>query len=112
VLKPLAGGSRVYGGALAVTAGVAAFIEAHSNQPVAAYAPPPLSAMQRLQLERAGVSVGGGSPASGLSPTAYDLLRIGAWALVILGALTVILGLIRYWTAARAATNAYGPARR
>jgi hypothetical protein len=33
---------------------------------------------------------------------AYDLLRIGAWALVIVGGLLVIMGLIRYWrTAAR-----------
>jgi hypothetical protein len=116
VLKPLAGGSHVYGGALAVTAGIAAFIEAHSNQPVAAHTPLPESPLQHLQLERALGYVfpigGSGTPASGLSPTAYDLLRIGAWALVILGALTVILGLIRYWTAAKAATSAYGPERR
>jgi hypothetical protein len=44
--------------------------------------------------------VSAGEPASGLSPTAYDLLHIGAWALVILGGLTVLLGLIRYWRAA------------
>lgn len=31
VLKPLAGGSHVYGGTLAVTAGIAAFIKARSN---------------------------------------------------------------------------------
>ena len=34
-------------------------------------------------------------PASGLSQTAYDLLRVGAWALVIVGGLLVIVGLIR-----------------
>jgi hypothetical protein len=34
-------------------------------------------------------------PASGLSPDAYDLLRIGAWALVILGAATMVLGIVR-----------------
>jgi hypothetical protein len=39
--------------------------------------------------------------AQGLSQTPYDLLRIGAWALVILGALTVALGLIGYWQASR-----------
>ena len=33
---------------------------------------------------------------SGLSNTAYDLLRIGAWALVIFGALLIAVGLIAY----------------
>jgi hypothetical protein len=37
--------------------------------------------------------------ASGLSQTVYDLLRIGGWALVIVGALVVVTGLIRYWRA-------------
>jgi hypothetical protein len=32
----------------------------------------------------------------GLSQMAYDVLRIAAWALVIVGALVVITGLIRY----------------
>ena len=36
---------------------------------------------------------------SGLTQTPYDLLRIGAWALVIVGALFVVTGLIRYWGA-------------
>jgi hypothetical protein len=91
---------RVYGGAIAVIAGIAAFIEAHSNHPVAAYTPAPRSALQARE-ELAGIIARGATPASGLSPTAYDLLRIGAWALVILGALTVVLGLIRYWTSAK-----------
>jgi hypothetical protein len=44
------------------------------------------------------------SAASSKDPeTAYDLLRIGAWALVILGALTLIVGLIRYWQRPRSA---------
>lgn len=34
--------------------------------------------------------------ASGLSQTAYDLLRIGGWALVIFGVVLVVLGLIAY----------------
>jgi hypothetical protein len=34
---------------------------------------------------------------SAWSQTAYDLARIGGWALVILGAATLIVGLIRYW---------------
>jgi hypothetical protein len=36
-----------------------------------------------------------------LSHTPYDLLRIGAWALVIVGGLLVVTGLIRYWALAR-----------
>jgi hypothetical protein len=78
---------RVYGGAVAVIAGIAAFIEAHVHKPFA------------------GVNFGlldsrYDQPPSGLSQTAYDLLRIGGWALVIVGALTIVLGLIRYWRAA------------
>jgi hypothetical protein len=37
-------------------------------------------------------------PASGLSRTAYELLRIGAWALAIVGALLVVTGPISYRT--------------
>jgi hypothetical protein len=36
-----------------------------------------------------------------LARTSYDLLRIGAWALVIVGALLVIVGLIGYWARVR-----------
>jgi hypothetical protein len=76
--------------------GIAAFIEAHSNHPVAAYVPPSSSSpLQELQLERAGVT-GSATPASGLTPTAYDLLHIAGWALLLLGGLTVVLGLIGY----------------
>jgi hypothetical protein len=32
-----------------------------------------------------------------LPQTAYDLLRIAAWALVIIGGLLVVTGLISYW---------------
>lgn len=73
----------VYGGAIMVIAGVSAFIEAHRHVPVPAGRP---------AVGEPGLI----APASGLSPTAYDLLRIGAWALVIFGTLTVVLGLIRY----------------
>jgi uncharacterized membrane protein HdeD (DUF308 family) len=66
---------QIFGGAVLLIAGVAAFIEAHSHRPLPAW--------------------GGGT--EGLSQTAYDLLRIGAWALVIVGVVTVIVGLIRYW---------------
>jgi uncharacterized membrane protein HdeD (DUF308 family) len=75
---------RIYGGAIMVIAGIAAFIEAHSHRPIAGR---PAGFWNRP---------GEAEPASGLSPDAYDLLRIGAWALVILGALTVALGLLRY----------------
>jgi hypothetical protein len=71
---------RVYAGAIPIIAGIAGFIEAHRHVPVPAHRP----------------GIGLITPASGWSPTAYDLVRIGAWALVIVGVLTVILGLIRY----------------
>jgi hypothetical protein len=71
---------RVYGGAIPIVVGIAAFIEAHRHMPVPARRP----------------EIGLITPASGLSPTAYDILRIGGWALIIFGILTVVLGLIRY----------------
>jgi hypothetical protein len=73
---------RVYGGALLVIAGIAAFIEAAAHRPGSAYA-----GTTRNQLER---EVEAGTPRVpiGLSNTAYDLLRIGGWALLILGTLT------------------------
>jgi hypothetical protein len=79
---------RIYGGAITLIAGIAAFIEAHSHPP---------------ELESRCRTGGTACPLEdfrnvhiGLSQTAYDLLRIGAWALMILGAVTVIVGLIRY----------------
>jgi hypothetical protein len=89
---------RVFGGAALVIAGIAAFIEAHAHRPVAAFNPTPVVTRQ---LERVEVGSGLARPASGLSQTPYDLLRIGAWALVIVGALLVIVGLIGYWGAQR-----------
>lgn len=83
---------RVYGGALIVIAGIAAFITAHTNRPIAAYEPPGDS----FEKARAAAAGARAVPAMGMSQTAYDILRIGACALVILGGLTVILGLIRY----------------
>jgi hypothetical protein len=82
----------VFGGAALVVAGIAAFIEASSHRPVTCepgirYIPP--------------------CHASRLSQTPYDLLRIGAWALVIFGGLLVITGVIRYWAAQ---TRAHGDA--
>lgn len=37
--------------------------------------------------------------AIGLSQTAYDALRITTWALVIVGVIVVLVGVIRYWRA-------------
>ncbi len=75
---------RVYTGAIMIVGGIALFIYAHRHIPVPAHQP----------------ELGIVTPASGLSATAYDLVRIGGWALVILGGVTVALGLIRYATAA------------
>jgi hypothetical protein len=86
---------RIYGGAIIVIAGIAAFIEAHSH-------PPELESRCRtggkacLLEDFINVHIG-------LSQTAYDLLRIGAWALMVLGAVTVIVGLIRYRAGMRSA---------
>jgi uncharacterized membrane protein len=73
-------------GATLAVAGIAGFIEASAHQPNSC-----------LIRER-------GSPCHhGLSPTAYDLLRIASWALVISGALLVLIGLMRYWIEAHRA---------
>jgi hypothetical protein len=55
---------RIFGGAALVIAGIAAFIEAHSHRPVLGFAPSPREAALGET----------GSPSSGLSPDAYDLL--------------------------------------
>jgi hypothetical protein len=72
---------RVYGGAVLVIAGMATFIEASDHHPQ------PFPGLER------------GTGAAPLGRTAYDLLLIGAWALVILGALTIALGMLGYWRA-------------
>jgi hypothetical protein len=74
---------RVFGGAALVVAGIAALIEAHTHHPLRCpgCVPSPFAS----------------SEPSRLSTTAYDLLRIGGWAVVIFGALLVIIGLIGYW---------------
>jgi uncharacterized membrane protein YidH (DUF202 family) len=83
---------RVFSGAALVIAGIAALVEAHSRY-TAAYT---------SRDYRESLSEGGGHyetvrhAASGLSQNAYDALRIGGWALVIVGALLVVTGLIRY----------------
>jgi hypothetical protein len=78
---------RVFGGAALVAAGIAAFIEAHSHRPHARLDLNGYQVLGRITLT---------SPGSEWSQTAYDLVRIGAWALVIFGALLVAVGLIGY----------------
>jgi uncharacterized membrane protein HdeD (DUF308 family) len=82
---------RVFGGAALVIAGIAAFIEARSHRTRYGYngpeGPIPPGAPEHELLH------------GHLSQTGYDLLRIGGWALVIFGALLVIVGLIAYWGA-------------
>ena len=62
-------------------AGIATLVEAHSHRPA-----------WTAKYSRAGFL----EPASGLPRTAYDLLRIGGWVVIIVGALLVITGLITY----------------
>ncbi len=81
---------RVYGGAVLVIAGIAAFIEEKAHQPATEYVGTREQIAQQMTEGKPGIHVG-------LSKTADDLLSIGAWALVILGVVTVILGLVRYW---------------
>jgi hypothetical protein len=81
---------RVFGGAaLAVTG----FIEAHSHRPISESVCPGGRGECRfdtsIELHH------------GLTQTAYDLLRIGAWALVIFGGLLIVVGLIGYWSGQR-----------
>jgi heme/copper-type cytochrome/quinol oxidase subunit 1 len=76
---------KVYGGGLALVAGITAFFEAHSHRPVpAGVRMPGWTSYAPLRT------------AARLSQTSYDLVRIGAWALVILGAVTVVLRLAGY----------------
>jgi hypothetical protein len=80
---------EIFGGALLVVAGIAAFIEAHSHHP----------------WEYEGWGPGGKAPYGlhhvGLSQSSYDLVHIAAWALVIFGGLLIVVGLIRFWSATR-----------
>jgi hypothetical protein len=78
---------RVFAGAARMVAGIAAFIEASSHHATA-------RTVNEYGLEGQHITVQ--HAASGLSQTAYDLLRIGAWALVIVGALVIVTGLIGY----------------
>ena len=83
---------RIFGGAIMVVAGIAAFIEAHSHHPVAEVT---LSSVPRIARAESAAGVTP-RPPSGWSTTTYDVVRIGGWALVIVGVLLVMVGLIAY----------------
>ncbi len=69
---------QVFGGAVLVSAGIAAFIEAHTYKPHR----PEIEPLSTTPLSRGG----------------YDLLRIIGWVLVVFGTVIIITGLIAYWT--------------
>jgi hypothetical protein len=71
-----------------VIAGIAAFVEASSH---------PTEYICTPRGEVGETCTGHYLRAGHLTQTPYDLLRIGAWALVIFGGLLVVTGLIRYW---------------
>lgn len=87
---------RVYGGAILVIAGIVAFVEADRHHPARALNVHGAHVLGRITLT---------GPGSEWSQTAYDLVRIGAWTLVISGGLTVIAGLIRLRHRPRGATS-------
>ncbi len=67
-------------GAVLVVAGIAGQIEASRHKPVPA----------AFQIEGTSLTF-----AAGWSPTAYDLVRIGAWALLVVGVVVVAFALVR-----------------
>ena len=84
---------RIFGGAVLIVAGIAGFIEAHSHRPVPAVVTR-ARALRERRLDEIGVPFH--KAMSGLSQTAYDLLRIGAWALLVIGVLLSLVGLVAY----------------
>jgi hypothetical protein len=70
---------QLYGGAVLLSAGIAALIEAHTYKP------------HRPEIEPLSTTP--------LSRGSYDLLRIAGWVLVIFGVVIILTGLIAYWTA-------------
>jgi len=78
---------RIYTGAVSFLAGVSAFIvdARHRSSP---------------GVEAFGNTIGVHTHAR-LSGTAYDLIHIAGWALIVAGVLLMIMGLIRYSVAAQ-----------
>ena len=68
-------------GALLITGGIAARIEAAANRPVVTGGPTDYLMTHTYHL--------------GWSKTAYDLTRIGGWALVVFGVVIVAFALVR-----------------
>jgi hypothetical protein len=78
---------RLCSGAALFLAGVSAFIVDYRNRPLPAFRP--IDHGTQVELT------------TGLSPTAYDLVHVAGWALIIGGVLLMIMGLIRYSAAVR-----------
>ena len=76
---------RLWLGAALMLAGVSAFIVDFRNKPLPV-------------LEISGTHA---ALVSGLTPTAYDVIHVAGWALIIAGVLLMIMGLIRYSAAMR-----------
>lgn len=83
---------RVYSGAVLVILGIAGFVVDAANRPVPAKALPG-DAITKQELIEGGLH---DKAAKGFSHSLYDAVHIGGWALIILGALTVLVGLIQY----------------
>jgi hypothetical protein len=74
-------------GALLLIAAVAGFVIVPEHKPVPATCG---------QGSAVGCPIGGSYLPSGLSQTVYDVLRVATWAVLIVGVLLVIVGLINY----------------
>lgn len=72
----------IFGAGLVMVAGIAGLIEANRYRPLPA-----------------GYFLSSAGAPSRLSETAFDLLRIGGWALIVFGGLLAIVGLIRFYAA-------------
>jgi hypothetical protein len=82
--------AAVFGGLMMVT-GIAGGIVAHEHHPAVIGG--------QVQVPGAGTGTGGPLVYVGWSMTAYDVVRIGAWALLIFGAIIVGFSLVREFKA-------------
>jgi hypothetical protein len=82
----------MFGGGALVVGGIAAFIEANAHHPC-------FDECVTLGGPSAPLIASGPHEPSRLSQPVYDLLRVGGSALVIFGALLLIVGLVRFWAA-------------
>jgi hypothetical protein len=78
---------QVIAGVVLAIGGIAALIEAGSHHKAAYRATETGLDEHMITIEHA---------ATGWSQTAYDLARIGGWALLIVGAVLLVVGLLRY----------------